>query len=356
MFFSIIFLLTLITTFLIRIFVFKIKKFEIEILIIDVIFTLIITCCTYYALVSNKFHDIEILNGIVQSKKQVKVSCDHNYKCMCYESCQDLNGHKSCTEYCSTCYEHDYDYNWNVYTTLGIIPIHRIDRQGVKQPERFRMVEIGEAVALHHEYDNYVKASQATLFKTFGDYEKYEKELPNYPDQVYDYYRVERFVTTNFSVDNFVDFSQRLNMLNGRIGHLKQVNVIVVMTQNRNHDWFYALREKWVGAKKNDVVVVVNVDNALKPIWVDVMSWTDSKILNITIRDDIMNLQHINPDSLMNIIESRIVLHYVRKPFKDFEYLKNSVHLSTIELFVTSLLIILLSFGNQFLISKIRVR
>lgn len=99
----------------------------------------------YVTLTLGKAADVELLNGYVTGKERDVVSCSHSYECMCYytESCSGSGTSRSCTRtrHCSTCYEHSYDVDWDVHTTVGNLTIDRIDRQGLDQPPRWTAVQ-----------------------------------------------------------------------------------------------------------------------------------------------------------------------------------------------------------------------
>lgn len=107
--------------------------------------------------------DTEIISGQVEGKKQVKVSCSHSYKCHCYTTCSGGKT-RTCTQHCSTCYDHPYDFDWDVYTTIGEFEINRVDRQGTTEPPRWTQIKVADPVAREHSYVNYIKVAPDSLF------------------------------------------------------------------------------------------------------------------------------------------------------------------------------------------------
>lgn len=276
----------------------------------------------------SSMQDVEIWNGTVAKKERNKVSCSHSYKCFCYQSCStDSKGNQSCHEVCQTCYEHSYDVDWDVYTTNNEnFEIDRIDRQGVNEPPRWTAVKIGEPTSVRHSYTNYIKASPDSLFRRQGLLEKYKQYIPEYPHP-YDYYRMNHSLTVNgATLTDAANLNKKLAEMNGTIGKAKKVNMMVIAVKDLPHDYFFALEQAWIGSKKNDFVLVIGVDSAGKPQWADVLAWTQNKMAEVVARDAAAKLTSINDtDQIVNILQSSVSEHYIRKPMKDFEYLKNAM-------------------------------
>ena len=290
-------------------------------------------------------HDVEVLNGVVTGKERNTVSCSHSYQCHCHQVCSGSGKNKSCSEQCDTCYEHSWDYDWDVYTTVGTITIDRVDRQGVNEPHRFAITKMGEPVSTTHSYDNYVKAAPGTLFRHQGLKEKYAGTVPEYPQSIYDYWHLDRLVTVGVNVDNPKAWNHELSRINADLGKPKQVNMIVVLVKNKPDDWYYALEETWIGGKKNDAILVISVDDQMKPQWASVMAWTSNELFKVKLRDDIMDEQVINRDTLMTALATNVSKYYVRKPMKDFEYLSSSIVPSTTEWVITLIIAVLIAGG-----------
>jgi hypothetical protein len=278
--------------------------------------------------------DTELWSGRVVSKAKERVSCEHSYRCFCHTECSSAKEGSTCTEVCSTCYEHTNDWDWRVKTSnKESIEIPRVDSQGVIEPPRFSQVRIGEPTAIPHTYTSYIKAAPDSLFRRKGLKDKYLGALPKYPDSVYDYYHVNRFLTVGFSVQNAKVWNDGLAEINGDLGRSRQVNMLVVLT-NQPPEWFYALEEHWLGAKKNDVVLVIGVNYEGKPEWANVMAWTTEKSLEVKLRDAVVALPEVTAATTLPILHDIVKASYRRKPMADFEYLKASVRPSGVQVFL----------------------
>lgn len=269
--------------------------------------------------------DTEIQNGVVSNKARQEVSCSHSYRCMCYTTC-DSDNH--CTEHCQTCYDHSYDVDWNVFTTnQETIQIDRINRQGTDQPPRWTAVKVGEPTSRSYSFENYIKAAPDTLFRHQGLVAKYAAHLPNYPIDIYDYYRNNHIVAVGFSPKDVGLWNLKLAELNGALGVQKQVNAVLVLVKGQPQEYFEALNQHWLGGKKNDVVVVVGVvdsSDTLKASWVQVMSWTDREILKVVLRDHILDLPILAPETVIPVIQEDVQKLFIRRNWKDFKYLMSS--------------------------------
>lgn len=277
--------------------------------------------------------DREVLNGQVSSKERVRVSCRHSYSCNCYTTCSGSGKNQSCSQHCSTCYEHSYDVDWDVATNIGqSFGINTIDRQGLREPPRWTAVRIGEPVAFTHSYDNYIKGSPETLFRYQGLVKKYEKLLPTYPIKTYDYYRLDRVTLVNgMALPEVNKWNQELSELNGRLGPKKQANVVLVVTKALDREYFYALSEHWLGGKKNDVVVVVNSPDGQTIDWTGVMSWSDHQALKVELRDSLLDHQKLDV-GIFPLIEEQVGRNFERKHMRDFKYLKGAVQPTSTQL------------------------
>lgn len=198
--------------------------------------------------------DTEIWNGWVVSREQKQVSCSHSYECNCRseESCSGSGKDRSCTSrrVCDTCYEHSYDYDWMVYTSnREDIEIDRVDRQGVNTPPRWAAVRLLEPTAVDHTYTSYIKAAPDTLFRHTEVAQKYRATIPKYPLRIYDYYHLNRLVQVGVSVKDRDVWNRGLEVLNSELGSKKQVNIIVVLT-NQPQEWYYALETAWIGGEE----------------------------------------------------------------------------------------------------------
>lgn len=292
--------------------------------------------------------DTEQLNGSVASKAMQRVSCRHPYCCMYCESCTtDSKGNTHCTQYCCmTCYYHPFDQDWNVYlNACPNLTIDPLDDQGLREPPRWTITKPGEPAACLHSYDNYVKAAPGTLFKRDTREDEKKFPLPERKPLVYDYYRADGLVLVNGAgVDNPRAWNDAIAAANARVGPLKQANIVVVLAKNQPREYFEALNAKWLGGKKNDVVLVLGVDANNKIQWADVMAWTYNEMVRVAMRDEAL-AHGVATIDVVDIAERNVVKYFQRKKMDDFKYLKASFAPTGLQYFVSILIGTLLSVG-----------
>lgn len=290
---------------------------------ISILSTALLTSMTYAALHS-KAMDTEILNGEVRSKYNERVSCSHSYRCNCVEN-TDSNGNK--TEVCQTCYYHPFDINWVVDTTIGNLEISRINSQGTLEPPRYTRVEIGEPASLQNSYSNFVKANPDSIFNTsnFAHLVDNNYDLPNYPE-VHDYYRVNRVLVTDPSLPKNIyrQLNESISMELRKLGHEKEVNVVLVLTSEESTDYAKALEYKWLGGKKNDVVIVMGISEYPSINWVKSFGWSSTNRIYLSIEDSFQN-KDLDTETFAVQLSTLIREHYTRRPFEEFKYLMDEM-------------------------------
>ena len=127
---------------------------------VTIIVSLVAAGIVYAVGYSNKITDQEIYNGEVTGKEKTRVSCEHSYSCNCRESCSGSGSTRSCSTTCDTCYEHSYDVDWRVKTSVHEFNIQRINRQGTQEPPRWTKVTVGQPTAFVYKFTNYIRIYQ----------------------------------------------------------------------------------------------------------------------------------------------------------------------------------------------------
>lgn len=352
MVFAVLFLVPLIISF----FAFMIFEKEITLkeFIIQMCIQAVVAGASAGILYYQNVDDHEVWNGTVLKKAREKVSCEHSYSCNCHSvSC----GKNCSTTVCSTCYEHSYDVDWAVYTSNGErMTIDRVDRQGVDEPPRYDKVSVGEPTSVVHQFVNYIKAAPNTLFRHQGLLEKFQNALPGYPQNIYDYYRLDRLVLVNgAALENTAAWNTQLAALNGKIGRQKQCNIITVFTKGLPEDYYYALEQSWIGGKQNDITVVTNLTADGKIEWVGIMAWTKNELFRVKLRDDIKDLGTVDKDKFFQVLEKDVTTYFVRKHMSDFEYLKASITPTKNEWIISMIISLLVAIGLSIFFYKVDI-
>ena len=293
---------------------------------------LILAFFAFYMGKAGQTMDVEILNGEVTGKHHEKVSCEHSYSCNCrqVQSCStDSKGSRSCSSstVCDTCYEHSFDIDWIVDSNIGHSRISRVDRQGTSTPPRWAATQIGEPYADTHIHTNYVKAVPESVFHLSDKLiaEKFKNMIPAYPKEIYDYYRINRALTVGVNVPDLQQWSNDLSTILKQLGPQKQANIITLFVNTDDPSYEYALRQAWLGAKKNDIVVIFGTTQYPNIDWVRVMSWTDKEIFRVQLRDSLEEMKTIERVPMINLIKELTLKEFKRKSMKDFAYLENEI-------------------------------
>lgn len=110
-----------------------------------------------------------------------------------------------------------------------------------------------------------------------------------------------------------------LDRLNARIGAKKKINLIIIGFGDKDSSIAELQRAKWVGGKKNDLVICYGGQSRMKPNWVKVFGWSDSEICKRNIES--IFLDNLPGTDLLLKIEQEIVSGYKIKDWSAFDYI-----------------------------------
>ena len=315
-----------------------------------------IALLTIFWLISfnSKVRDHLVLNGQVISKEVDRVHCRHSYPCNCRVRCSGSGNHRSCYTRCQTCYRHSYDNDYVVNSTIGKFYIDTIDRQGLKTPPRYSSTNIGDPVSKTSSYDNYIKGSKNTLFKSDYVLSKEElKSLPKYPDSIYDYWKINRVLdlTGKIPADQLREFNEKLSNFLRDQPSQKEHNVVVIYL-DKPLSYVNLVVSKWFGGKKNDILIFIGLlDNKIE--YVKIQSWSKTSSFDVSLRDGILSSQSaLDFDNVIKSLEDSIKEFYFLRNFEEFEYLKFQIIPGTFELICYILLCLICSFVMSYNLGK----
>lgn len=296
---------------------------------------------------AGKTLDVEILNGEVVNKLSEKVSCSHDYQCNCRSvtTCSGSGKDRTCStsQVCDTCYEHSYDVDWTVKSNIGDSKISRVDRQGLQMPERWRQTKIGEPYSDTHLHTNYIKGVPDSIFHVTDALhtKKFANMIPEYPKEIYDYYRINRAMSVGVPVPDLQQWSDDISTILKQLGPQKQANIIVLFVNTNDPNYEFALRAAWLGGKKNDIIVVLGATEYPKIDFARVMSWTDKEIFKVKLRDELTDMETIDRVKIIESIRTLTATEFKRKSMKDFAYLDNEIDPPNWVIWLTFIIIIL---------------
>lgn len=279
--------------------------------------------------------DEKLVNGVVTKLNARKESCNQMWSdysdSFCTnedtrrvrdgQTCTTINNKRTCTPKYKTQYRSIYPWEirYFVKTEISEHEIDRVDRQGSTTPPRFSSIQVGDPVTQTISYTNYIKGASSTLFN-----QKYEDVPPIAYPGIYDYYKSRRVIY--FGVAASADFvnqwNEELAVVNSDI-RKTGANAIIAVT-NQTQDWAERLAQAWDAHNINDLIVVIGTDGEnIK--WVDVRSWSKNDLVNITVRDEIMNLKTIDKTRINDIIKSSVMEFYEEESMDNFEYLAEDI-------------------------------
>ena len=185
--------------------------------------------------------------------------------------------------------------------------------------------------AVDHNFTNYVTAANHNVIHTKVSQPEIDElvksgKLKPYPTRYRGKYgetKLKRIIdTVGISNNNLLD---KLDLIASNLGASKQANPIIYIT-DMDRTFTAALEYYWNKSKKNDIVLVLNVDKKTGIVeWSDVICWTNNT-------DFIVDAQNVFKgkkfdESLIKNFGNLIVKGYVRKPMAEFEYLRENITL-----------------------------
>lgn len=316
--------------------------------ITSVVLAILVAMGTHYQTV-----DYKMVNGVVTDLNARKETCNQYWSdfsdSFCTneqtrsvrdgQTCTTVNNVRTCTPKYKTQYRSIYPWEIRYFVTTDISSheISRVDNQGAVVPPRFAEIQKGDPVTQLVSYTNYIKGAADTLFN-----QKYEDVPPLAYPKIYDYYKVRRVIYfgTPSNSDDVAEWDEQLAVLNADI-RKTGANVIIGVT-NSTQDWAERLAQAWDAHNINDLVVVLGVnDNVID--WVDVRSWSENDIVNIQIRDEILNLNVVDKTKINDIIKSAILEHYKQQPMETFEYLAADIPPPTWMYIIAAIILLLVT-------------
>lgn len=273
----------------------------------------------YYLARWGGLQDYEIWNGRVADKDSGSEGCCHSYDCNCREECSGTGAERSCSRVCDTCYEHSYDDWYNATSTNGEeIYYDGCNPPGSPIPYTWSNIRIGEPTAVEHRFTNYIKAAPEDFFPNWNSAPAYA--LPEYPEVLG--WRANRFLFVNIFNSEAENLNNALAELNADLGRPHQVNLIVVVAPEEDPAYFDALQAKWLGGKKNDVVLVIGAPRFPEITWVRVMAWNIASGVEDAFKGEVQRrveaLPRFDGYAILDILRQEVKDKYVRRPFAEF--------------------------------------
>lgn len=171
-----------------------------------------------------------------------------------------------------------------------------------------------------HRYENRVKAADQSVFHyeavSKADVKRYA--LKDYPDMAGSY-QLQSVIGDSSAEALLAD--KKFNYINGLLGHKRQVRIFVLIFHDQPYEASIYQEWYWQGGNKNEFVICIGIDKAQHVKWCRPVSWTRSENLKAEVKSFVQNQSTLNLLSLADFAQAKIGQQFVRRSFKEFDYL-----------------------------------
>jgi hypothetical protein len=165
-------------------------------------------------------------------------------------------------------------------------------------------------------FENRVKAAPSVF--------SYEKLPENAP--VFEYPKNNDKFVSDRCVGAVGVTTLKLDQMNAVLGPNKKVNVILVGFGDKSINDAQLQEAKWVGGKKNDLVICFGGGTIIKPSWCYVFGWTESDLCKQNIQSIV--LKNGMSNDVLPLIQTEIMKTFAKKDWHKFDYLTVEVPFS----------------------------
>ena len=190
-------------------------------------------------------------------------------------------------------------------------------------------------ISMPHSYENYVAAAKSNVIhKKVPERDikilLKEGKIREYPSKytgIYGETLLNRVIDLTGKIHkNTLDKMQIMAM---KTGLSKQANPIIYITKEPRNI-VDAVSQYWNMGKKNDIILFLGVDENGIVQWSDSICFTNNTDFKVDLENDFKGLDVFDDsgiDKVLNTFEKNILNSYIRKPMKEFEYLKENITL-----------------------------
>lgn len=204
-----------------------------------------------------------------------------------------------------------------------------------------------DAAVTEHEYKNYVQASHSAFKMPYiSQKEAREAGLYDYPQLYWPYKQDAILGLDSVKIGQSAKDSIALlyEYFNGYYGSVSHVKTFLLLFPAQPLDVSYKQEYYWDGGNDNELVIAVGFDRQTNNItWVRAFGWADDRRVFVDVREDLMELGHLDLRRFIPIIGSAIERHWKPKDFQDFSYLH--VDLTTNQVVWLYIITLLVSVG-----------
>lgn len=340
--------------------------------IVLVLPSILVSSLLYFGMISSSETDTEYLGEYVTEIRYYEPWNEWITQ-TCTSTTTDADGNTVTTTYdCSYCSEHSE--NWTQVTSNGKelniseIEYNRLNRLWKTQNSEVELNRSyytkdgdmfvknydgnwvnSKTLTFTHQYKNKIKTSKSIFGFTKIDSKKAKKMgLYDYP----------KLINSNKSFFASRDENQnpiigiapnkieltKWQYINGFYGKEKQFRTFLLVYNNQPRSIVQDQRDYWEGGNKNEFIMCVGLDSTTNTVqWYDAFSWSDRPTFEVAFRDYMSDKDTLNILELGEFVENSLSKNWVRKEFKDFEYIR--VELTSGQLIILFLSTLLLNIG-----------
>lgn len=138
-------------------------------------------------------------------------------------------------------------------------------------------------------------------------------------------------------------YNRQLEVLNAKLGHKKQIKVFVILFRGKERDAGFKQEALWKGGNKNELVICIGLDKDDNVTWAYPFSWTDKQIVKVNIRTHIEAQKKLDLSEIIDYTYNEVDKNFVRKNWKDFDYL--TIEPTTNEIMWTFIITFIINLG-----------
>lgn len=113
---------------------------------------------------------------------------------------------------------------------------------------------------------------------------------------------------------------RKLAIWNARNGPAKQCRLIFLIYKDLPIDVALNQENHWQGGNKNEFIVAVGLEGD-KVKWCHVISWTGQEVLKSEVKQLILSQDKLDVQQAVDAVGNMVKANFIRKHFKDFDYL-----------------------------------
>jgi hypothetical protein len=195
-------------------------------------------------------------------------------------------------------------------------------------------------VCQEHTYENRVKCSKSVFnFQEVDSTTKSQYNLFDYPKL--------RMFDLGLNYNPILGFnnkvaSLKLQQYNAFYGKSKQLHMMILVFENQPVDAAIMQEAYWKSGNKNEFIMCVGkVKDDIQ--WARAISWTEIELLKVSSEREIKQMKKFDIMKIVNYMGEKVPKEFVRKQFKDFNYL--AVEPTSGALLATYIIVLVLSIG-----------